>query len=145
MSFTKGVSLLGWMVLGAYVIYLRFFEPAWLTYANNPLPVTNSPVKVGAAPMVYFRRCNTDNQTHIYDALHSLINDDMRNQAEVGMPTIQSPAPAGCTTMTRAISGTIPEGTPPGHYHISGDAEVHMTLRTVFVHWESKSFEVVAK
>ena len=139
--------MIGWLrVLNAACLavalciggYYVFFEPPFLTYPNLPFPVLTPKVKHGDAVQLDVRRCNSDTKTRVYGLAHSLVGETVT----ILLPAMPTSLPPGCAQAVSVIN-VVPQGTPPGTYHIEGYAEVQGTLRTYSIPWRSAPFEVV--
>ena len=133
-----------WLLIASSVataVYLRYFEPPFLSYQGLPFKV-EGPARVGESVKLIVTRCNSDTKPRDYELSHWLQNLGT-NEPQVVLPA--GPVPPikpGCQTGKSAMN-VIPAGTPPGWYRIGGVGKVEGTLRTVAVEWYSEPFEVV--
>lgn len=129
------VSLVAWLV--AAWLYL---QPPALSYPEIPFPVVTTKVKAGEVVQVRVTRCNADPSPHSYTVLRQLSKVD-GTQVYV-YPSSTITVVPGCVVVTSVLN-TIPEGTPPGKYFISGVTETNDRLRPNAIPWHTDTFEVL--
>ena len=127
--------------LTATLVYLRYFEPPFLSYKGMPFQV-EGPARPGESVKLIVTRCNSDSKPRDYELSHWLHNIDTGDEP-VPLPAGKVPTiKPGCWT-GRSAMNVIPVGTPPGRYRVGGAGMAEGTLRTIPVEWYSETFEVL--
>ena len=127
--------------LSATLVYLRYFEPPFLSYPGLPFQV-EGPARPGESVRLIVTRCNSSSKPRNYELSHWLQNTDTNEPATVLPAGPVPPIKPGCQT-SRSAMNVIPAGTPPGRYRIGGVGQAEGTLRTTPVEWYSETFEVL--
>ena len=125
----------------AILAYLRFFQPAFLSYSDLPLKV-EGPARPGEAVKLIVVRCNSSDRPQSYEVsrwFKCVGNDQLPAVLPAGkVPPIEP----GCNPM-RSDLNVVPIGTKPGWCQVGGFGIVKGTLRTIEVPWYSEWFEVL--
>ena len=125
----------------ATVVYLRYFQPSFLSYYGRPFKV-EGPARPGESVKMIVTRCNSDNKPREYEVTHWL-KCEGDDQLLVVLPSGKvPPIPPGCTT-ARSAFNVVPSGTKPGWCRVGGFGVVKETMRTIEVPWVSEVFEVI--
>lgn len=121
------------------MFYVLFYEKAYLTYLNMPFKSDREELHPGDLVGLNVGRCNRDKIAHSYLITNSLYEVDTR--LFTLLPSVQLMVVPGCTTAISRIN-TLPKALPPGRYKLFGTAEVHGTIRTFVIDWQSEAFNV---
>lgn len=117
-----------------------YFEAPYLTYQNIPFPrSTTDIIQPGGTVGTEITRCNSSNQSLIYNSTKFLINEETLTVTE--FPVLSVFVLPGCKTSN--FSGTrLPLDIPPGIYHFYGVSTVSGGYISHAVPWYSQSFPV---
>ena len=144
MTRSRTFAILAWAFFvssSATIIYLRFFEPPFLSYEGLPFKVAG-PARPGESVKMTVTRCNSGERTRTYELAHWLRRLDANDPIVVLPPGKVSPIPPGCQTVVSAAN-VVPAGTVPGAYRVGGAGITKGAMRTVEVEWYSEPFEVI--
>lgn len=134
-----GVTLvLGIIVfIAAFPIVGYMYEPAPLRFLNSPFP-TSDPVRSDEALSTVVERCNDLTTVLTTTVARRLVNDDS------GQLITLTPGGGivdpGCSTVTGGIG--LPQGVPPGRYHVEQIVSVEGRWRTHQIPLRTQSFTV---
>ena len=127
--------------LSVTLIYLRYFQPAFLSYPELPLKV-EGPVRPGEVVKLIVVRCNNSDRAQSYE-VSRWFKCAGGSRLPVVLPAGRvPPIEPGCAP-ARSELNVAPIDTKPGWCKVGGFGIVKGTLRTIEVPWESEWFEVI--
>lgn len=122
------------------LFYIVVLEGPYLSYRNVPFPTSVTSIHAGESIPMTVSRCNSDKEAHSYSLSHTLY--DVDTHVYTLMPSAFVLAPPGCSSALSYLH-KVPKEAVPGRKKIIGGAEIHGTVRTFNIEWESQIFQVL--
>ena len=151
-------GLTGWLIvinaalvvsIGAFVLWLAFFEEPWLTYDIQPHATYQGGVNLGEVIPMLVSKTNHSNRAQVYVITRELVS------AETGethtLPSITTtkmkPGHVSENSLAHVMPRQFADGSKPqaGMYFLRGESEIQGLVRSMAVPWISQPFYVTGK